>query len=180
VEILEHLETEDLPTMPADGAVDAADVVDRSPQAVARNGHWVLLVERDVQSLVSVTAQLEALGVRVQTAADGEEALETLQEERDCSLLLLAAPASQERSCDTILRVRQEIGPRKPAIVILGDLDEAQRLRCLEAGADGFLSKPVGTEALAAALDRALGGGTSRSAVGRDEQRIEAVESEEV
>jgi hypothetical protein len=28
----------------------------------------------------------------VQTAADGDEALETLQEEGDCSLLLLAAP----------------------------------------------------------------------------------------
>jgi CheY-like chemotaxis protein len=51
----------------------------------------VLLVERDVHSLVAIAAQLEALGVRVQTAADGEEALETLQEERDCALLLLAS-----------------------------------------------------------------------------------------
>jgi CheY-like chemotaxis protein len=72
----------------------------------------VLLVERDVHSLVAIAAQLEALGVRVQTAADGEEALETLQDERDCALLLLAFPASPLDSCDTIMRVRAEAASR--------------------------------------------------------------------
>jgi CheY-like chemotaxis protein len=117
---------------------------------------WVLLVERDVQSLVSVASQLETLGVRVQTAANADEALETLQEERDCALLLLAAPSSPLESCDTIRRVRAEAGQVKLPIVLLGDVDPEQRQQCLQAGACGFLAKPIAMEALAAMLDQAL------------------------
>jgi signal transduction histidine kinase/DNA-binding NarL/FixJ family response regulator len=135
---------------------DVTTATPAAEEAAARRGHWVLLVERDVQGLVAAAAQLEALGVSVQTAADGEEALETLQEERDCSLLLLAASASPLDSCDTIRRVRTEARQGDLPIVILGELDQEQRRKCIEAGAHGFLAKPIVTETLAAILDEAL------------------------
>lgn len=109
---------------------------------------WVLLVERDVPGLVAVTAALEAMGLRVQTAADGDEAMETLQDERDCGLLLLAAPAAPMESCDTIKRVRQEMDLAHLPIVIVGDVDAEQRQRCEAAGIAGFLAKPIEPDAL--------------------------------
>jgi signal transduction histidine kinase/CheY-like chemotaxis protein len=118
--------------------------------------HWVLLVERDVQCLVTATSELEALGVRVQTAADADEALETLHEERGCALLLLAASASIDESCATIKRIYDEALSSSPPIYVIGDLDEAQRQHCRAAGADGFLAKPVDRAALTAILRRAL------------------------
>ena len=56
------------------------------PEAAAKGGdyagHWVLIVERDVASSGGgLTRMLESFGLRVQTAADLDEALETLQEE---------------------------------------------------------------------------------------------------
>jgi len=128
-----------------------------APAAPVRNRHWVLLLERDVQSLVAIASELEELGVRVQTAADGDEAIETLQDERDCALLLLAAPASPLDNCDTIRRVREEIGLTDLPIVILGTVDPAQRRQCLAAGACGFLEKPIVPEALASMLEETLG-----------------------
>jgi signal transduction histidine kinase/CheY-like chemotaxis protein len=118
--------------------------------------HWVLLVERDVQCLVTATSELEALGVRVQTAADADEALETLHEERDCALLLLAASASAAASCATIKRIHDEAADTAPPIYVIGELSDTERRRCLAAGADGFLTKPVGRAALAALLDGTL------------------------
>jgi len=136
-----------------DGGPEPATVT----EARSRGGEdWVLLVERDVQSLVSVTSQLETLGVRVQTAANADEALETLHDERDCALLLLAAPSSPLESCDTIRRVRGEAGQVNLPIVLLGDMEPEQRQQCLQAGARGFLSKPIVMEELAAMLDQAL------------------------
>ncbi|MGB5735667.1 MAG: ATP-binding protein [Thiohalocapsa sp.] len=167
VEIIEQLDASAngnalalAPESPATISMQApeADDAPAAEEIEARRGHWVLLVERDVHSLVAVAAQLEGLGVRVQTAADGEEALETLQEERDCALLLLAAPASPLESCDTIKRVRTEAVLQGLPIVILGDVDQAQRQQCLEAGACGFLAKPIVTETLAEMLDAALVG----------------------
>ncbi|KAA6186589.1 response regulator [Thiohalocapsa marina] len=162
------------------------------PLPVDQGQHWVLLVERDVQSLVAVASQLETLGVRVQTAADGEEALETLAEERDCALLLLAAqempehpaqgrtpnatpnttqdaipaptPDTTRKTCDTIRHIRDDMGLSELPIVILGSLDQEQRRRCLEAGAHGFLQKPIADDALAGLVTEVLDTATGSTA----------------
>jgi CheY-like chemotaxis protein len=130
-----------------------------------------------VHSLVTIAAQLEALGVRVQTAADGEEALETLQDERDCALLLLATPVSQQQSCDTITAVRTQLGLGNLPIVMLGDMDQAQRQQCLEAGASGFLEKPIVIESLEAMLDAALAGRREPSACAMDDTTLQVARS---
>jgi len=132
------------------GAVAPVDAVPAEPPPSAPapvtaevDDHWVLLVERDVQCLVTATSELEALGVRVQTAADADEAVETLQEETDCTLLLLAASASPGETCATIGGILSGMPDHHPPIYVIGDLDDAHRRRCLEAGADGFIAKPL-------------------------------------
>jgi signal transduction histidine kinase/CheY-like chemotaxis protein len=140
--------TEELPSKPPTSPASI-------PQLKLGN-HWVLLVERDVQCLVTATSELEALGVRVQTAADVDEALETLQEERDCALLLLAASASTEESCATIKRVNDETGGSAPPIYVIGELGESERRSCRAAGADGFLPKPLDRARLAMLLGGAI------------------------
>jgi CheY-like chemotaxis protein len=115
---------------------------------------WVLLVERDVQTLVAVTGHLEGMGFAVQTAANGEEALETLADEAGCALLLLAAPASAMETCDTIKRIRCLAGYESLPIVIVGNPDPAQQQRCRKAGACGFLDRPIDLAELTALLER--------------------------
>ncbi|ESQ17488.1 MAG: response regulator [Thiohalocapsa sp. PB-PSB1] len=169
----ESAPTSVLPVQSLDPGKTCAD----NPTGRGRGEHWVLLLERDVHSLVTIAAQLEALGVRVQTAADGEEALETLQDERDCALLLLATPVSQQQSCDTITAVRTQLGLGNLPIVMLGDMDQAQRQQCLEAGASGFLEKPIVIESLEAMLDAALAGRREPSACAMDDTTLQVARS---
>jgi len=120
-------------------------------------GHWVLLVEREVQGLVAETALLESLGLQVQTAADADEALETLQEERECALVLLATLMSAENTCDTIRAIRADEQYRQLQIVVLGspsDAPDAARFRAV--GAEGFITKPVDRDEIVALLGARL------------------------
>ncbi|MBK5931614.1 hybrid sensor histidine kinase/response regulator [Halochromatium salexigens] len=141
--------------------IDATDKLALPPSKVASSlardysDAWVLLVERDVQSLVAVTAALESLGLQVQTAADEEEALETLSEEHDCSMLLLACLDAKD-TCDTITHLRRTAWLTELPIVVLGDLDSAAQGRCLEAGACCFLNKPIEPAALANLIHSSL------------------------
>ena len=159
LEAVEIIESHDLLEMPARHTPKVPGPESEEPdvEAVGAFGdQWVLLVERDVQSLVDVTAQIEAMGLRVQTAANGEEALETLSEEGDCAMLLLAAPVSPQETCDTIQRIRHDAGYDTLPIAIVGNVDGAQQQRCREAGACCFLGKPIDPRALKALLEAAL------------------------
>ncbi len=120
-------------------------------------GHWILVIERDVQSLVALTTRAEALGLGVQTAVDAEEALETLLEEADCALVLLAARISVQDTCDMIDKIHAEARFGELPIIVLEttpdrDLHEA----CQQAGAYGFLTKPIDPTDFGAMLDRLL------------------------
>ena len=120
-------------------------------------GHWVLLVEREVQGLVTETALLESLSLRVQTAADADEALETLQEDPDCALVLLATLMSVENTCDTIRAIRSTEQFRQLQIIVIGTPANAPEDACFRAaGADGFVAKPVDRDEIAALLSAKL------------------------
>jgi len=120
-------------------------------------GHWVLVVEREVHSLVTEVAILESLGLRVQAAADVDEALETLQEECECALVLLAVLMSTENTCDTISAIRGNGHNRRLQILIMGTPVDAPKSALFHAaGADGFILKPVNRDELAAHLIASL------------------------
>ena len=122
-------------------------------------GHWALVVEREVHSLVTETALLESLGLRVQAAADADEALETLQEERECALVLLAVLMSTENTCDTIRAIRGSEHARRLQILVMGTSVDAPKSALFRAvGADGFLLKPVNRDQLKAHLNPGTGG----------------------
>lgn len=54
----------------------------------ASNNH-VLVVDDDIKTLLSITPLLESWGYKVSGAGDGEEALETLESEKDIDLILM-------------------------------------------------------------------------------------------
>jgi signal transduction histidine kinase/CheY-like chemotaxis protein len=143
------------PAQPADPTKAATQV---TGPARCYQGHWALLVERDVQALVAMTAMLEGLGVRVRTAVDLGEALETLQEEGPCSLVLLATLVSARDTCDTIQAIGRDPRYRQVPIVVMGGAaDRAQIDRCGAPAPDHFLRKPVGPAELDGLLEELLG-----------------------
>ena len=120
-------------------------------------GRWALIIERDAMTLVQLASKLSQRGLQVQTAADLDEALETLQEDGDgCELVLLAAQMSAEMTCDTIRALSRQ-GQTPPAIAVLGDPGRAADLAgCADVGAVGFIAKPIDADQLDALLDWVL------------------------
>ncbi|MBK5965847.1 hybrid sensor histidine kinase/response regulator [Thiocystis minor] len=115
---------------------------------------WVLIIERDVKTLIQLASDLTRRGLRVQTAADLDEALETLQEEGEgCELVLLAARMSAASTCDTIQSLLKRTQGPHPMVAVLGEPGtESQIEGCLGVGAIDFLSKPIAADRLSLLL----------------------------
>jgi CheY-like chemotaxis protein len=144
-----------VPSAPRD--VRAAAPVPRPAAAVAHlRGRRVLVVDdNDINRLVA-TAILEETGVEVETAGDGREALDRLARS-PCDLVLmdLQMPEMDGLAATRELRAR---GVRTPVVAMTASAGERDRERCLRAGMDDVLTKPVEPELLWHCLLRWLAG----------------------
>ena len=112
-------------------------------------GKRVLLVDDDIRHLLKLTPSLEAWGLEVTAAGDGLEALEVLQEDDEFALVLMDIMMPKLDGYDTIRKIREQEQFKSLAIIVLtAKTDAADRLACLEAGANDFIAKPVDMEVL--------------------------------
>jgi CheY-like chemotaxis protein len=120
--------------------------------ARALAGAWVLLVDDDVRNLFALTALLERAGARVATAESGLMALEILGRDAiDLVLMDIMMPVMD--GYETIRALRGVDGlAQLPVIALTGKVVGGERQRCLEAGADDYVPKPVNTADLLAAI----------------------------
>ncbi|MBN8487937.1 MAG: PAS domain S-box protein, partial [Burkholderiales bacterium] len=125
-------------------------------QALAPLGLRVLLAEDDEVNALIATAMLEAWQCSVVAVGNGREAIDALAAAEppfDVVLLDLHMPVMGGR--EAAEHIRRRYGARRTPILGLTAVGLAQeRLLCLKAGMDDFLTKPVSPAALHAALVR--------------------------
>ncbi|WP_051548610.1 response regulator [Nocardioides sp. URHA0032] len=139
------------------------------PPAAGRDGRSrrVLVVEDNPVNQLVAVGLLEALGYATETADDGAVALETLADgDFDLVLMDVQMPRMDGYAATRAIRER---GSRIPVIAMTAAAVEGERDRCLAAGMDDFLTKPVDPAALGAVLDLWIGDGepVERSTVPR-------------
>jgi len=130
-------------------------VADTAPPVAPQAPLRILLAEDNRINQKVALKIIERLGHRADVAADGVEVLEALERQAyDVVLMDIQMPRMDGLEATRRLRERfaGALGPRVVALTA-NVLDEDRR-RCLAAGIDDFLSKPVTLAALAAALDR--------------------------
>lgn len=137
-------------TSSAPAAVSAVD------PAVA--GGRVLVVEDHAVNRTVAARMLERLGMRVSVAEDGVEALERLAGERfDLVFMDIQMPRLDGLACTGAIRGgTTALDPDVPVVAMTANATEDDRRRCLDAGMQGFLSKPITTAKIADALNRWL------------------------
>jgi len=125
------------------------------PHEVAGLGARILLADdSDINRLVGV-ALLERLGYSVDVVADGVEALAAIQRTRyDAVLMDCLMPVMD--GYEATARVRGLDAPARdtPIIAITASAMVGDRDKCIAAGMDDYLSKPIDPEELAAAVAR--------------------------
>jgi CheY-like chemotaxis protein len=130
-----------------------AGVVAPSPNAVS--GLNVLLAEDNGVNRMVALRMLKRLGCRVDDAIDGSEAVAAVTcGSYDIVLMDVQMPVMDGLEATAEIRRLERNGYRIPIIAMTADAMEGDRERCLEAGMDDYISKPVGRGPLAEALAR--------------------------
>lgn len=109
------------------------------------------LVVDDVRSNRTIVGKcLEGMGIAVDEASDGREALDALRKSSyDAVLLDLEMPGMSGEEALGVIKSSDDL--RDIPVLIISSHDEVERIaRCLEAGADDYLTKPFNATVLRA------------------------------
>ena len=110
----------------------------------AHKGKRLLLVDDDIRNLYSLSAVLEESGFEITTAGTGVEALETLEGEERFDLILMDVMMPEMDGLEAMKRIRNDSRYKHlPIIALTAKAMRDDRARCIEAGANDYMSKPV-------------------------------------
>ncbi|MFP5429602.1 MAG: ATP-binding protein [Gammaproteobacteria bacterium] len=147
-------------SLPFDNSVHAVTANDR-PRAPTSDEQLVrarvLIVEDNPVNQLVAAEMVKKLGLHADVAGDGAEALEALGRlPYDLVLMDCQMPVMDGFEATRRLRHRQAEGIRLPVIAMTANAIRGDRERCLDAGMDDYLPKPVRVSELKAMLRRWL------------------------
>ena len=122
----------------------------------------VLLAEDDPVNQMVLHSMLLKLGCEVDIASDGAAALRAAQEFRhDLIFMDLHMPVMDGHDAARQIRAwEREQGGYTPIVALTADALDGDRERCLEAGMNDVVTKPVSTAMLASVIERWTGHAT--------------------
>ncbi|MGD0965532.1 MAG: response regulator [Candidatus Acidiferrales bacterium] len=138
-------------------------LVTRHKLRESKNRLRILLVEDNAINQLVARRLLEKCGHTVAVAANGRRALEALEME-SYDLILMDVQMPEMNGWETTQAIREKektTGGHIPIVAMTAHAMRGDEQRCLEAGMDAYLTKPIRTQELFAILDEI---GTARPA----------------
>ncbi|MCP4693303.1 MAG: response regulator, partial [Desulfobacterales bacterium] len=119
------------------------ETVSRSRVKELLAGRRILLVEDNNINLQVARELIEQIGVRIQTAGNGERAVELAERERfDCILMDLHMPVMDGLTAAREIR-KGDAPPDLPIIAMTASAMTGDREQCLAAGMNDHIAKPI-------------------------------------
>jgi CheY-like chemotaxis protein len=112
-------------------------------------GKNILIVDDDVRNVFALATVLEDKDMEVITGMNGKDGLAMLDEHDDISLVLMDIMMPEMDGYETMRKIRQH--PKYynlPIIALTAKAMKGDKVKCIEAGANDYLSKPVDTDKL--------------------------------
>ena len=117
-------------------------------------GGQILVVEDNERNMKLVRELLEATGYRAIEAATGSQALDLAREHRP-DLVLMDIRLPDIDGVEALSRLRADDRTASiPVLAVTAQAMQGDRERCLAAGFDGYLSKPIDVGQLLEAVSR--------------------------
>ena len=122
----------------------------------------ILLVEDNPANQKLATYILQDRGHIVEIAGDGREAICLTEQNRyDVILMDVQMPGMDGLEATAAIRKREDGGSRVPIIAMTAHAMKGDRERCLAAGMDGYLSKPIDAHEMIALVETLAAGSPS-------------------
>ncbi len=156
---------------------DLSGLITRHSLRESRQRRHILLAEDNAVNQKLLLHLLENRGHTVVVAGNGREAMATLERAQfDLMLIDLEMPEMDGIQATTAIRLReQQTNTRLPIIALTAHAMQGDRERCLNAGMDGYISKPVRADELLAVVEGLLPATGSEEVGGSIETDSEAV-----
>jgi len=109
----------------------------------------VLIVDDDVRNIFALATVLEDHDMEVVTGTNGKEGLAMLNENDDIAIVLMDIMMPEMDGYEALQKIRQQPRYRQlPIIALTAKAMKGDKTKCIEAGANDYLAKPVDTDKL--------------------------------
>ena len=125
------------------------DAITQHADSIKLKGKSVLLVDDDMRNTFALAKVLRKKELTVHIAPSGEAALKILHEQSDIELVLMDIMMPEMDGYETIKRIRsQQQFKELPIIALTANAMTGDKEKCLKAGANDYLAKPVDIDKL--------------------------------
>jgi CheY-like chemotaxis protein len=153
-----------MPVAPAQQPTQRARTSENARVELTRQGRWrigegalagttILVVDDDHRNLLAMTALLERGRADVMTASSGPAGISALSQTPTIDIVLMDILMPGMDGYDTIRAIRAIDRFRSlPIVAVTGKVVAGERERCIDAGANDYVPKPVDTFELVEAI----------------------------
>jgi CheY-like chemotaxis protein len=114
----------------------------------------ILLVDDDQRNIFALSAVLKTRGYTVRSAANIRDAYAILEGPGEISIILMDMMMPDMDGYQAIKQIRRSGRITMPIIAVTAQAMAGDREKCLAAGADAYLSKPIDIDQLIELLNR--------------------------
>ena len=134
----------------------AARVINKGKDAI--KGKKVLIVDDDMRNIFALSSALQTYDLVVEIANDGEEAITKLEEINDIDIVLIDIMMPKMDGYEATRYIRkQNKWAKLPVIALTAKAMKDDREKCIAAGANDYITKPVDMDRLIALMQLWLG-----------------------
>lgn len=117
------------------------------------NNNKILIVDDDPRNIFALKLTLKARGYQTETANSAEEAISILKKDGHIAVVLMdmMMPDTDGYKAISIIRGDQQIS-HIPVIAVTAQAMQEDRQKCLDAGANDYIKKPIDVDQLIKAI----------------------------
>ena len=117
----------------------------------------ILIIDDDSKNIFALSAVLKAKKFSCVSAQSAPEGLETLHQNNNIAVVLMDMMMPEMDGYEALQKIKNDEKIKNiPVIAITAQAMTGDREKCLAAGADGYVSKPVNVDELMAILNKIM------------------------